>query len=495
MDKQSRVAIITGIPPIGLAQLGEKGIASAILPRLFSMLGKDKFHFSGPTIGPATIASYLRQNGIESVIIDYYRDEMKVRDCDIIGISSTFMEVEEIKKIARDAKSQNASAPVVLGGPSSWLVPPAKILEEIPEIDYIIPKEGEETFLELIKAIRNEQAPSNIEGIICLDQENDTVKATAPRKHIDFENLPYPAWELMGIPSPQRIPVLFIETSRGCPYKCAYCSEVTFWGKPVRYRSCQRVTDEIRYNAEKFGITTFRFTDSCFSFPPKRCGDICDSILERCTSDSIPVKWSAYARIEDLSQELMHKMKQSGCVALDIGLESGSAEVLRRMNKNYDPEVAVRVAKIAKETGIIINYNIMIGFPGETQETIKQSMDLIERAAPDTYSCFLFLLRPNSTIYDNQQDFGIEGEGFSWRHTTMTSDEAKTAQLKFTREITSSIPFPGGEHFACYFSALGYSTDRIKKCLKAMRRIKRNPLDIPALLTLRGAVKKIASFS
>jgi radical SAM superfamily enzyme YgiQ (UPF0313 family) len=495
VSAKSKVAIITGIPPISLAGLGEKGVASAILPRLFSMLGKDKFHFSVPTIGPATIASYLQQNDIETVIFDYYQDKMQVQDCDIVGISSTFTEAEEIKKIANDIKSQNISAPIVLGGPLSWLMSPVKLLESIPEINYIVQQEGEETFLELIKAIRINQAISDIEGIIYRDKEKETIEATSPRKHIDFEKLPYPAWEIMRIPSEKRIPVLFIETSRGCPYQCAYCSEVTFWGKPVRYRSSQRVTDEIRHNIEKFGITTFRFTDSCLSYPPKRCGNICDAIIDQCINDSLPVKWSAYARIEDLSPELIDKMKRSGCVALDIGLESGSPEVLRRMNKNYNPEVAVSVAKIAKEAGIIINYNIMIGFPGETKETIKESMDLIERAAPDTYSCFLFLLRPNSTIYDHKQDFGIKGEGSSWKHTTMTSDEARVAQLKFTKEISSSTPFPGGEHFACYFSSLGYSTDKIRDCFKALLRVKRNPLDIPALLKLRGAVKTIAAFS
>ena len=142
MNTKSSVAIITGIPPINLARLGDRGISSVILPRLFSMFGKDKFHFSGPTIGPATIASYLRQNGIETVIFDYYFDEIKVQDCDIVGISSTFMEPEDIKKIAQDIKSQNPSVSIVMGGPLSWEVSPTKLLDLIPEISCIVLKEG-----------------------------------------------------------------------------------------------------------------------------------------------------------------------------------------------------------------------------------------------------------------------------------------------------------------------------------------------------------------
>ena len=139
--------------------------------------------------------------------------------------------------------------------------------------------------------------------------------------------------------------------------------------------------------------------------------------------------------------------------------------------------------------------NIMIGFPGETPETVRKSMDLIERAAPDTYSCFLFLLRPNCTIYDHKQDFGIEGEGNFWKHATMTSDEAKIAQMKFSKEITNSTPFPAGEYFACFFSSLGYSTEKIRKIYQAAGRVRRNPLNVKSLLLLRGAIKEIASFS
>jgi anaerobic magnesium-protoporphyrin IX monomethyl ester cyclase len=495
MNTKSTVAIITGIPPFSLAQFGDQGISSVILPRLYSMLGKEKFHFSTPDIGPATVAGYLRQNAIETIIFDYYFDEIKIQDCDIVGISSTFAEPEEIKKVAVIVKSQNPSASIVLGGPLSWSVSPATLLESIPEIDFIVMKEGEETFLQLIRAVRMHQDVSSIEGLVYRDKESGNATFTAPRKHIDIEKSPYPAWDIMNVPSPRRLPVLFIETSRGCPYQCAYCTEVTYWNKPVRYRSSQRVVDEVRYCVEKYGINTFRFTDSCFSAPPRRCGELCDAIIEQCINESIPVKWSAYARIENLSPELIHKMKQAGCVALDVGLESGSRELLRKINKNYDPEIAVAVAKEAKESGLIINYNIIIGLPGETQGTLEKSMDLIERAAPDTYSCYIFMLLANSAIYEHQQDYGVQGDGLTWKHTTMDSDEAKTAQIKFTKEITSSVPLHGGEHFACYFSSLGYSNEKIRKCYQALGRIKRNPLDIPALLLIREAVKKIVPYS
>ena len=470
------------------------GIYSEALSLLFSMRGKDTFRFSVPPIGPAAIGSYLKYHDIEVAIADFYYDEIQSGNFDIVGISSTFMGLEDVRNIADLVRQQNPSASIVLGGPLSWSMPPAKLLEMVMNIDYIVRQEGEETFLELINAIIHNNDRQLIEGIVFLDREKGCIVETPPRRPLNIEVLPLPAWDIMGIPSRKRLPILPVETSRGCPYHCAYCSEVTYWDKPVRYRSEARVISELRYNAQKFGITTFRFTDSCFSAPPERNARICDAIYEQCIKDGIPVKWSAYARIENLSPSLLDKMKRSGCVALDVGLESGSPIVLQRMNKNYDPEIAVIIAKAARESGIIINYNLIIGFPGETRKTIQSTTELIERAAPDTFACFVFLLMPNSTVYNQRHEFGIDGMRLSWKHATMTSEEAKEAVLKLTKEITSSSNFPGGEHFACYLTSLGFSQEEIRHFYHATASLVKDPNDEAARSMLGAMFTKTSNF-
>ncbi len=493
--KRIKVLILTGFSSIGLSQLSEMGISSEVIPMLFPMLGKDSFRFTVPPMGPVAIGTYLRHHNIEVKIEDYFLDGIHGSDFDIVGISSTFMVLEDIAKIVEIVRQQNTSAKIVLGGPLSWIIPPAVILERVPDIDYIIRKEGEEAFLKLIGAISCNGDPRLVEGVLFRDQEKGVIVETPPQIPVDIEELPLPAWELMGIPSSQRLPVLPVETSRGCPYNCAYCAEVTYWSKPVRYRSNDRVTNELLSNVQNYGISTFRFTDSCFSAPPERCAQICDAIYEKCINNGIPLKWSAYSRIENLSPSLLDKMKRSGCVALDVGLESGSPIVLRRMGKNFDPEIAVTIAKAARESGIIIHYNLIVGFPGETRETLQATTELVERAAPDTYTCYVLLLTPNSRVYEQRDKFGIDGSGISWKHATMSSEEAKEAQRKLVREVTSSTDFAGGEHFTCYLTSLGYSQEEIRSLYRAVSRIIRDPKDEATRAMLKAAVMKMANYS
>ena len=489
----TKVLIITGISPVTLPQLEEMGMTFEPFLLLLSMSGKDTFRFSIPTVGPAAIGSYLRQHGIEVEIVDFYFDEVCSFDADVIGISSTFMGVEDVKQIADVVRQQNPAATIVLGGPLSWSVSPVELLQIVPSLDFIVQREGEQTFLELIGKVRSGGDPSLVKGLVF--RREGSVIETPPRLPLDFESLPHPDWELMGMPSSKRLPVLPVETSRGCPYHCAYCSEVTYWGKPVRYRTSDRVVEELRYNAEKLGITTFRFTDSCFSAPPARSAEICDAIYEKCINYGIQVKWSAYARIENLSHTLLDKMKRSGCVALDIGLESGSVEVLRRMGRNYSPTAVVEVAKAARDLGIITNFNVVVGFPGETEETVQATAELIDRASPDTFTCFVFFLAPNTRAYIRPNNYGLQGEGLSWKHDTMTSEEAKEAMLKLTKGVSHSISFPAGEHFACYLTSLGYPEREIGDFYRATGRLATAPKDEEALLLVKKGIENLINFS
>lgn len=490
---QQRVLILTGFSPIRLPQLEEMGIAFEPLPVLLSMSGKDTFRFSIPPIGGAVIASYLKQRGIEAEIADFYFDDIPSFDADIVGISSTFMGIEDVKRIADLVREQNANAKIVLGGPLSWSIPPARLLQMVPGLDYIVQREGEETFYQLIGQIRDGGDPRPVEGLVFRREGN--IVETPSRLPLDFERLPLPAWELMGIPSGKRIPVLPVETSRGCPYYCAYCSEVSYWGRPVRYRSSDRVVAELRYDVEQLGITTFRFTDSCFSSPPDRCAAVCDAIYDNCVKHNIPIKWSSYARIEDLGPPLLDKMKRCGCVALDFGLESGSDTVLHKMGRGYSPEDVVRVARAAREADIITNFNVVVGFPGETGETVLATAALIDEAAPDTFACFVFFLAPNTRAYAQRSKFGLVGEGLSWQHETMTSEEAKEAMLTITRQVSNSVSFPAGEHFACYLTSLGYSSREIRTFYQAAGRLTRSPGDEAALSVVRAVSQSLGKFS
>jgi radical SAM superfamily enzyme YgiQ (UPF0313 family) len=489
MIVKEKVLIITGTPPNTVSKLKEMGMVYEPLLLLMSLAGKNTFHSSIPSLGATVLGTYLKGHGIQVEIADFYFDTLESCDTDIVGISSTFLGAEDVGTIVNFVREKNPQAIIVLGGALAWSVPPATLLGIIPNIDYIVQREGEQTFTELIKVIRNNSDPHSVAGIIF--KENTTVIETPLRAPMNFAEVPHPDWTLMHIPSPKRFPVLPIETSRGCPYNCAYCSEVTYWGKPVRYSTKNKVVEEIINDVENFGITSFRFSDSCFSAPPARNAEICDAIYEKCIKAGIPVKWSSYARIENLDETLLEKMKRSGCVALDIGLESGSIEVLRRMGRGYSPEAAVKAAQAAKKFDILTNFNIVVGFPSETQKTVSDTIELINRASPDTFTTFLFYLAPHTRAYKDLKQFELQGDGVFWKHNTMNSGEAMEAMLRIVKEVTNSVSFPAGEHVSSYLASCGYSATEIRGVFAAINELIKNPKDETSISLIKQMNEKI----
>jgi len=483
--KSADVLIIGGFAPTTITELEQMGTIYSPLILLLSLSNKDSFRYSLPSVGPVALAAYLRKHDIQVKVVDFYFDEVKSFDSDIIGISSTFLGIQNVIEISSIVRKENPSAIIVLGGPISWSIPPEILLKEIPDIDYIVQREGEQTFLELINMLHGKGNPHSVQGIVF--REKDGIVETKHRELLSFNSLPLPAWELMGIPSTKRVPVLPVETSRGCPYNCAYCSEVTYWGKPVRYRDSISVIEELIYNAEELGITTYRFSDSCFSAPADRCEKLCDTIYTQLVSNNIKIKWSSYARIENLSQSLLEKMKRAGCVALDIGLEAGSTQVLRKMGRGYSRENAVQVARAARDAGIITNFNIVVGFPGETEETVKKTAEVINEAAPNTFTSFMFFLAPNTRAHTYSKEYGLNGEGLSWKHYTMTSEQAMEAMYRIAQNVSESTCFPAGEQLACGLSSIGYNREQIEDFFKAVRTLSLDPKDYQAL----SIVKKI----
>jgi anaerobic magnesium-protoporphyrin IX monomethyl ester cyclase len=489
---KSRVLIVTGFAPVKLPQLADMGMPTGPISFMSRMTGKSTLQFSIPTIAPAVLATYLSENGVDTGITDYYLDAPTTYDADIVGISSTFMGIEDIQQIVQQIESSNPSAVIVMGGPLSWSLSPAEVFNFVPGIDYMVMREGEQTLLELVQTIDSKKSVDNIAGLAYL--RNGTLAQTPPRQGIPCEAIRQPNWKMMGIPSPRRLPVLPVETSRGCPFNCAYCSEVTYWDKPVRYRPINSVVNEIIHNVKALGINTFRFTDSCFSAPVERCGLLCDAIHNACEKEEITVKWSSYARISNLDYPLLERMKRSGCVALDIGVESGSMDMLRAMGRNYDPETAVNIARFAREMGIITNFNVVVGFPGETRDSIKRTAELIEKAAPDTFASFLFFMANNTRVDKSYERFHVHGRGLSWRHDTMTSEEAQAMMLELENGIKSSANFPGGEYFSCYLASLGYDLDETRAFYRNITGLVKSPDNKPALEAVGRMVESISNY-
>ena len=485
------VLLISGFSPLDVSALTEFG---TFLPPtvMKTVLGeRDRISISMPTLGAVAVGTFLQEYGIQvNAVRDFYRDRIDLTHIDIVGISSPFMDLSYVSGIASFIKHAGSHIKVVLGGPLSWSYPPEDILRTVPNIDVIVMKEGEQTFLDLVHILRANSSLEEVQGIVFRDGEG--VIQTSPRASLSLSELPQPDWSLMELEN--KIGILPVETARGCIYDCAFCSEVHYWGKPVRYKGVNQVVDEVRRNVEKHAIRVFRFTDSCFTAPTRWCGEICDAIFQECIQTGVDVKWTSYARIDTLSENLLHKMKRSGCVALDIGMESGDPEILQRMGKNYTPEMVVKAVEMAREAGIFVHCNLVVGFPGETPATIQNTIDVLNEARPDTYGPIALDVAPHTHIYENPERFGIEGRRWKWKHDTMTSEDTSKAIGTILSSVTHSTLLPGGEYYAGFLTSFGYNSDEIQCFFRAVATLWRDGDNAEALSVVGKMGRDMAKF-
>jgi anaerobic magnesium-protoporphyrin IX monomethyl ester cyclase len=485
------ILLVSGSTPLRVSELAESGVflPPAAIPVLLQ--GRETICLSTATLGVISIATFLQEHGIRvAAIQDFHHDEIDTTGVDIVGISSTFMDLAYVGEIASYIKGLDSRVKIVLGGPLSWSFAPDDMWRAIPDIDVVVTREGERTFLDVIRAIRTGSPLEGIPGISL--REGESSIQTAPRSPMDLDELPPPDWTLARLRD--KIRVLPLETARGCVNNCAFCSEVNYWGKPVRHKSVKRVAAEVRRTAEQYGITAFRIVDSCFTAPPQRCGEICDAIYDTCTKRGADIRWTSYARVDNLTPDLLERMKRSGCVALDVGMESGDPGILRSMGKHYTPDKIVEVAEMARQVGILLHYNVVIGFPGETAASVQNTIQALERASPDTYSPFVLDVAPHTRIYENSDKYGIHGQRLQWKHRTMTSQEAAEAVGTILANVSSSTLFPGGEYLAGYLVSLGFSIDETRSFFGAIGKLWRSEADDGTMEVIGRVGKALGRF-
>jgi radical SAM superfamily enzyme YgiQ (UPF0313 family) len=222
----------------------------------------------------------------------------------------------------------------------------------------------------------------------------------------NLDKLPFPKhdWFLNGrylafypIKILKRIRWGFVESSRGCPYKCIFCSptlRISF-GKRYRVRSAENVVDEIEYLVSR-GVNVIKFVDDEFTLDRERIEKLCDEIIKR----KIKIKWIAQGRVGNLDRKIIKKMKMAGCSTLCFGVESGSDRILKLLKKDQTTEQIKKIFKLCKEYGILTVAYFLIGCPTETKEEILQTYKLCKEINPIMIQVAFFTPYPGSPYYE-----------------------------------------------------------------------------------------------
>ncbi|MFC1847963.1 B12-binding domain-containing radical SAM protein [Chloroflexota bacterium] len=379
-------------------------------------------------MGLLYLAAILEHNDYEVDVLDllvsrYTKDKIKRKleqyQPDIVGVTSVTMNYPTASDILKYCKSVNPDITTLIGGPHVTFAP-SETLNEAPWIDIVVMGEGELTMLDIVSGKKRE----NIEGIAF---RSDGVHITPQRALIEnLDELPLPARHLFPI---SRYHVLAshcsLITGRGCPFNCIFCVGSKMGGRRARFRNPKLVVDEIEEGLS-YGFDEVNFEDDLFTLNHKHLHAICDEIIAR----GLEFKWSVFARVDTVNPEILQKLKKAGCDWLCYGIESGNQQILDLVKKKITLDKIRESVKMAKDAGVNVLASFILGLPGETKETLQQTMDFAQEL--DTYYGFHVLAPfPGTEVRENADEYGIE---------ILTSDWAKYDANRPVSRTTGASP-------------------------------------------------------
>jgi len=276
-----------------------------------------------------------------------------------------------------------------------------QLLEQHPEVDAIIRGEFEITVRELGLALKQGLPLSGVAGITY--REGSEVRVNPERPFdADLDRWPYPAREVIPIEKYQTAQYqgkrgTFMLSSRGCPYRCTFCLwPGTMVGRDFRSRDPEAVVNEMEHLVQHYGVDDIYFDDDTMTIDRERLLRICRLIQER----DLKVHWISMGRVDTVDEELLTEMRKAGCDNLYLGVESGSEEMLKRLKKGIGLDQVEKAFQMARKAGIKTQAFFMLGGPGETHETLKETIDFAVRLDPDNAQFAAAVPYPGTEMYE-----------------------------------------------------------------------------------------------
>jgi anaerobic magnesium-protoporphyrin IX monomethyl ester cyclase len=356
---------------------------------------------SRPPLGLAYIAGALKGAGYDSHIVDMQIDDTGVEGLitshspRLVGFSVTTWTYKQVLEEAKRLKRHFPRLILVAGGPHATALP-GQMLDE--GFDVVVRGYGEETIVELVRNLNRLDLWADIAG---LSYKYEGTVWHNPNRHPpdSLEGLPFPSYDLLDI---GRYKWCSVSSSRGCSARCLFCADSHLFAKRVLLRSPQSVVAELEWLYKEKGIQRFYLVDEQFTFDNARAREICRGIIQR----GMEIEWLANSRVDRITLDLLHLMKQAGCISIAFGVESGSDAILRRVRKGFRPRTALAAVHMAKTAHIRVKTSWIIGLPGTFEEQLE-SIDLMQAMEPNHIDVYLLTIYPGTPLWHRAEEFGI----------------------------------------------------------------------------------------
>ena len=367
-----------------------------------------------PVIGLAYIAGVLQADGHEVKAIDQFTygwgvDKVieEIRDFrpDVLGIGMLTPSTPVALEIANQSKGALPELKIMVGNVHADIF--YREILTSSAVDFVIHGEGEYTAQELVRQFGSGDTDySKIHGISYIDEATGEVRKNAARPVIqDLDALPYPAWNLFPytryglLPfADVAYPVLSMTGSRGCPYRCEFCS-LLYTGSNYRKRDPIKIVDEYEFLHEKYGVKMVGFVDPIFPLNKKILFKFCEELMRRGLHKKMV--WLSETRVDRIDRESLRIMRASGCRRILLGIESGVDLLLENVNKTFTTETTRKAVRMMREEGIEAVGLFMIGLPGETPEMTRQTIDFAKSLDLDFAKFAITVPFPGSQMFED----------------------------------------------------------------------------------------------
>jgi len=375
--------------------------------------------------GIGYIAAVMLKEGYEVKILDingYRYDKEKVKQLlnkflieegiSIVGIGCLITCYNYVKWLIQTIKIIKPKTKVIVGGGLGTSIP--KMVIDKLNADIAVIGEGEYTMLELMDVFNEKKKINSVGGIYY--KEGGRILKTPLRGRItNIDDLPLPPWHLF--PMEVYLKNTFVEipkdtlsisgysmsivSGRGCCYHCAFCFDAL--GHSRTLRSVEKVIEEVILLKKKYRVTYFTFTDPCFVIDKDWVNRLCDEIIKR----KLDIKWITSGRVNLIDEELLRKMRAAGCLTLNYGVETGSQKILDSMKKGTTVEQAYKTVALTRKVGLKDWYNLMMGFPEETEEDLEQTIKFCIDNDLRQDTIFFVTPYPGTELYEQAKSRGL----------------------------------------------------------------------------------------
>jgi radical SAM PhpK family P-methyltransferase len=423
-----------------------------------------------PSLACCVLKSFLAGRGLHAEIVNFFnhdRDrliELLAENPSAVAITTTvYTTPKPVMEVVEFIREHNPETKIVVGGPHIYNTcsdndPDTQdfLLAEMGADVYVFDSQGELTLSRVLAALREDDPDLSTVPNLVYSEDGVTWERT-PRQ---IENNDLDAgiidWQLFD--RDYIAPFAWMRTARSCAFSCSFCRYPALGGA-LTLNSLDLLEHQLQM-LNSIGVKHIYFIDDTFNVPLPRFKNLCRMMIR----NKFDIKWTSYFRCANADDETFDLIKEAGCVAVFAGIESGDQEILVNMNKKAKIDAYKHGLRMLAERDIMVYASFILGFPGETAASVRNTMEFIEETSPTFYSAEAYFHDPKVPIQERAAEFGLKGSGYSWSHNTMDWQEAQDHVEALHRRIKGPafLPLYGVDVWSVpYFLANGVSRPQL----------------------------------